>query len=314
MRDSLERTIDTLRLSVTDRCNLRCIYCMPEQGIPLVGHSDVLSVEETVELAGILIDEAGLRRVRITGGEPLVRKGLLEIIRGIAMLDLEELTLTTNGVLLAAQAAHLAEAGVKRVNVSLDSLRDDRLALITRRAVSLGAIEEAIDASFQAGLAPVKVNCVVLRGVNEDEITDFLLWGRSMGVTVRFIEHMPAMLSPESFVPAGEILARISELGPVRTGELDGGAASRYFLEGTDIRFGVIAPISEPMCSSCRRVRLTADGKLVPCLASVDSIPLKDLLRRGSISEIRHRVRESIHSKPESHGGCSGVSMWKMGG
>jgi GTP 3',8-cyclase len=314
MRDMLERTIDTLRVSVTDRCNLRCIYCMSEQGIPLVGHSEILSVEETVELAGIIIGEAGLCRVRITGGEPLVRKGLTEIIRGIASLDLEELTLTTNGVLLAAQAAHLAEAGVKRVNVSLDSLRDRRLSFITRRDVSLGAIEEGIDEAFRAGLAPVKVNCVVLRGVNEDEITDFLLWGRTMGVTVRFIEHMPAMLSEDSFVPAREILSRISELGPVRIGEQDGGAASLYFVEGMDIRFGVIAPISEPMCCRCRRIRLTADGTLVPCLASVESVRLMDLLRSGSINEIRHLVRRSILSKPESHGGCSGVSMWKIGG
>lgn len=314
MRDALERTIDTLRLSVTDRCNLRCIYCMSEQGIPLVSHSEILSVEEIVRLAGILIDEAGLLKVRITGGEPLVRKGLLEIIRGIASLDLEELTLTTNGVLLAEQAAGLADAGVERVNVSLDSLRDDRLAFITRRAVSLGSIEKAIEAAFLAGLAPVKVNCVVLRGVNEDEMTDFLLWGRSMGVTVRFIEHMPAMLSTETFVPASEMLSRISELGPVRTVEQDGGAASLYSVEGTDIRFGVIAPISEPMCPRCRRIRLTADGTLGPCLASVESIPLKDLLRSGSISEIRHLVRESVLSKPESHGGCSGVSMWKIGG
>jgi GTP 3',8-cyclase len=314
MRDALNRTIDTLRLSVTDRCNLRCIYCMSENGVPLVTHSEILSVEETIELTGILIVEAGIRKVRITGGEPLVRKGLTEIIRGIASMDLEELSLTTNGLLLAGQAAGLADAGVQRVNVSLDSLRCDRLLSITRRSMSPGMIEGAIVAALDAGLAPVKVNCVVLRGVNDDELNEFLLWGCAMGVTVRFIEHMPTLLSEASFFPAHEMLAQISRLGPVRTGVQDGGAASLYEVEGTDIRFGIISPISEPMCGRCRRMRLTADGTLMPCLASVESVRLRDLLRSGSIRDVRCRVREAVHSKPESHDGCAGVSMWKIGG
>lgn len=314
MRDDLDRVIDTLRLSVTDRCNLRCIYCMAEEGVSLVEHSGILSVEETIDLTRLVISEVGISRIRITGGEPLVRKGLPAIVRGIASLGPEDLSLTTNGVLLAGQAAALADAGLQRVNVSLDSLREERLLAITRRSVPPGVIQEGIDAALSAGLSPLKVNCVVLRDLNDDELPSFLLWGRSMGVTVRFIEHMPTRLSRESFVPAGEMLERIAELGSVRRIEQDGGAATLYEVEGTGIRFGIIAPISQPMCPRCRRIRLTADGTLIPCLASIGGVGLLEAFRSGAFGDVRNLIREAVRTKPDSHGGCAGVSMWRIGG
>lgn len=314
MRDALGRSVDYLRLSVTDRCDLRCVYCMPEGGVPKLDHSQVLSVEETIELVGLVLEETGIRKIRLTGGEPLVRKGLLDIIRGLASLGPEELVLTTNGVRLRAMAAQLADAGIQRVNVSLDSLRDDRLAAITRREVTLDMVTTGILAARNAGLSPVKVNCVVLRGMNDDELLDFLHWSGETGVTVRFIEHMPTMLSSDSFVPAAEMLDRISALGPVHREPENGSTAVLYKVGEDGPEFGIIAPLSEPMCHSCSRMRLTADGVLVPCLASGGGAPLRDLLRKGLQGEIRRLVGVSITNKPESHGGCVGVSMWKIGG
>ena len=197
MRDALGRQIDYLRLSVTDRCDLRCVYCMPEVGVPLVGHADVLTVDETVRAAGLVRDAAGIRKIRITGGEPLVRRGLIAIVEGLSSLGFDELTLTTNGVLLGDHAAPLATAGVQRVNVSLDSLIDHRLAAISRRPLKLSDLEDSIRRAQKAGLAPVRINCVVLGGWNDDEIPAMLLWGERMGVTVRFIEHMPSRLEED---------------------------------------------------------------------------------------------------------------------
>jgi len=314
MRDSTGRKIDTLRLSVTDRCNLRCVYCMSEEGVPLMEHSEILSVEETVALAGLLVGELGIRRIRVTGGEPLVRKGLPDIVRGLRSLDLDEISLTTNGLLLGGCAEELAASGVARVNVSLDSLRDERLRTLTRRDIRVEVVEEGIRAARNAGLAPVKINCVVLRGVNDDEPADFLRWAADRDLAVRFIEHMPAMLPGRYFVPASGILAAISGLGEVFRMEDGGGAESVYGIRGTGIRFGVIAPISEPMCGRCRRIRLTSDGVLMPCLASTGGIPLKPLLRRGSVREIADLARDAVLGKPASHGGCAGISMWKTGG
>jgi cyclic pyranopterin phosphate synthase len=314
VKDSKGREIDYLRLSVTDRCNLRCIYCMPEEGIPLVSHDDVLSVDETIQLTGIIIKAAGIRKVRITGGEPLVRKGLLDLLRGVSGHHPEELVLTTNGLLLSGMAPQLAGAGIKRVNISLDSLRDDRIRLISRRDISLEIIENAIASAFDAGFGPVKVNCVVMRNINDDEIAEFIKWSGETGVTVRFIEHMPSMLSDDTFVSRDEIIERASVLGKIVRQD-DIGTAGIYTEEDTGLTFGIIAPFSDPMCSSCSRIRLSARGTLYTCLAAAEGVSLIELLRGDSCDEtISKLVRETVMRKPDSHGGCVHAKMWRIGG
>ncbi len=314
MRDSKGREINYLRLSVTDRCNIRCIYCMPESGVPLVSHSDILSVDETIRLCGVIMKAAGVRKVRITGGEPLVRKGVLDIVRGISDLNPGELVLTTNGLLLRSMAKQLADAGIERVNISLDSLRDERISRISRRDVNLKDIQDAVAAAFDAGLDPVKVNCVVMRDINDDEIDDFIRWSGETGVTVRFIEHMPSSLSKDTFVSRDEIIDKASVRGEiVRQG--DAGTSGIYSFGNTGQTFGIIAPFSDPMCSSCSRIRLSALGTLHSCLAEERGVSLKELLRNDAGDEaISEIVRRAVMSKPDSHGGCVHAKMWKIGG
>ncbi|MCK5115861.1 MAG: GTP 3',8-cyclase MoaA [Candidatus Aegiribacteria sp.] len=314
MRDSKGREINYLRLSVTDRCNIRCIYCMPESGVPLVSHNDILSVDETIRLSGIIVKAADIRKVRITGGEPLVRKGVLDIVRGISSGHPGELVLTTNGLLLRGMAKQLDAAGIERVNISLDSLRNDRIRLISRRDIRLEDIEDAVAAAFDAGLDPVKVNCVVMRDINDDEIEDFIKWSRETGVTVRFIEHMPSRLSGDTFVSRDEIIKKASAGGEV-VRQKDDGTAGIYSVGDSGQTFGIIAPFSDPMCSFCSRIRLSALGTLHSCLAQEEGVSLKELLRNDAgddvISDI---VRGAVMNKPDSHGGCVHAKMWKIGG
>lgn len=315
MKDSRNREIDYLRLSVTDRCNLRCVYCMPSEGVSLVPRDRVLSVEETVRLTDIVTSALGITKVRITGGEPLVRGGVTDIIRGISSLGVPELVLTTNGVLLEAMAEELAGAGIQRVNVSLDSLRDSRLRRIAGRDMELARVEAGIAAAARAGMSPVKVNCVVMRGWNDDEIPDFLRWGERMGLTVRFIEHMPSRMVEDVLVPRDEILERAGFLGTVERQENGGSTAGRYMIRGTGIIFGIIAPLSDGMCRKCSRVRLSAEGTLYPCLSVDAGTPLRELLRSGSeVETIAEGARRAVFDKPVSHGGCFQTKMWKVGG
>ncbi|MEN8208631.1 MAG: GTP 3',8-cyclase MoaA [Candidatus Fermentibacteria bacterium] len=314
MRDSKGREIDYLRLSVTDRCNIRCIYCMPESGVPLVSHNDILSVDETIRLCGIIMNAADIRKVRITGGEPLVRKGVLDIVRGISDLNPDELVLTTNGLLFQSMAVQLADAGINRVNISLDSLRDDRLSRISRRDMNLKEIEDAVKAAFDAGLHPVKVNCVVMRDINDDEIDDFIRWSWRIGVTVRFIEHMPSRLSEDTFVSRDEIIGKASVIGKIVRRD-DSGTSGIYSYADTGQTFGIIAPFSDPMCSSCSRIRLSALGTLHSCLAEKEGVSLKEPLRNAAEEEvISEIVRRTVMRKPDSHGGCVQAKMWKIGG
>ncbi len=314
MKDSFGREITYLRLSVTDRCNLRCIYCMPESGIPLVPHAEILSVDETIRLTGIIMKAAGIRKIRVTGGEPLVRKGLLDIIRGVSDLHPDELVLSTNGLLLGSMAERLAEAGIERVNISLDSLREDRIKLISRTDISLKNIENAIESALNAGLTPVKVNVVVIRNINDDEITQFIRWSGRTGVTVRFIEHMPSMLSDDIFVARDEIIERASALGKIIRRENEG-TSGIYTSVDTGETFGIIAPFSDPMCRSCNRIRLSARGDLLTCLAEEKGVSLIGLLRSDSDDEvISELVRSTVMKKPDSHGGCIHADMWRIGG
>lgn len=307
MKDSQGRNIDYLRISVTDRCNLRCIYCMPETGVPMLGHDEILSLEEILEIAQLTDSVLDLRKIRVTGGEPLIRKGIVLLVRGLA--EIAETVLTTNGLLLPEFAESLAEAGLSRVNISLDSLNDGVIARVTRRNVTLKQIEKAIHAAKRAGLEPVKVNCVVLKGINTGELSEMVKWAGDMGVVLRFIEHMPMEGSSCKYYSGDELL-RV--LLPHKFIGSEGTAQLYRTPEGNV--FGLIAPVCTNMCSSCTRLRLTADGSLLPCLAGGKPLHLKEMLRSGSDhEEIKRKIEKLILEKPLK-GRCGGVRMWRIGG
>jgi len=301
--DSFGRSINYLRISVTDRCNLRCLYCMPPEGVPQMPHSEILSYEEvrTVVRAAA---ELGINRIRLTGGEPLVRADLPKLIKMLSQIEgIEELSLTTNGTLLKKYALEFKQAGLSRVNVSLDTLKADKFRYITR----LGALEdviEGIEAAKGAGFEPVKINTVIMRGINDDEILDFARMTYKEGCHVRFIELMPFKGAAE-FVPSIELRQHISLLGKLElcapiTGN---GPAIYYRLAGAKGAIGFISPLTETsFCSRCNRMRLTPDGKLRPCLLGEDEIDLKTPLRNNaSMEELKSLILKAVASKPERH-------------
>jgi len=309
--DAYNRPISYLRISVTDRCNLRCIYCMPPAGVPWRPHDLVLRYEE-IETIVRAAAELGISKVRLTGGEPLVRLGIVDLVRGIARVPgIDDLAMTTNGILLPRYAAALAEAGLQRVNISLDTLRPERFRRITR----LGRLEDVLDgmeAAREAGLDPIKINTVVIRGMNDDEVVDLARRTMDAGWNVRFIELMPVGNGVlveggwrERVVTAGEIRRRIEDvLGELEPAKMSvGGGPARYYrlprAEGT---LGFITPISEHFCYRCNRLRLTADGQLRPCLLSDYEIDLRTPLRAGAgAEEIKELLLQGIERKPMNH-------------
>lgn len=296
MRDQYGRTVDYLRLSVTDLCNYRCQYCMGPEGVEKRPHGDILTVEECVEI-GTAAAACGVKKIRLTGGEPLVRRGLLDICRGLrAVPGLEELCLTTNGSLLPQMASPLRKAGVDRLNISLDSLRPDRFAAMTR----LGRLEDVlagIRAAEDAGFTGLKLDAVLIGGFNDDEIGDFLDLTREHPWEVRFIELMPmgpcAEWARSCFLPGEGILKRYPALQQVPAE----GVARRYRLPGAAGTVGLISPLSRDFCGQCRRIRVTADGKLKGCLHSREEIPLRGL--HGA--ELEAAIRAGITQKPPRH-------------
>jgi cyclic pyranopterin phosphate synthase len=313
--DPFQRSINYLRVSVTDRCNLRCVYCMPEEGIPFVPHQEILTLEEIARIIRVAAG-MGLRRVRLTGGEPLVRKGIVNLVRWVSQTPgIEDIALTTNAVLLASYAHELATAGLKRVNVSLDTLCPQRFHQITRRG-DLADVMAGIAAARDAGLLPVKLNVVVMREINDDEVAEIARTTLEEDWQVRFIELMPFMDEQETcikdtsltlgFVPTQEVKRQIEEaLGPLEAAETTagGGPAKYYSLPGARGLIGFISPLSEEQfCATCNRMRLTADGKIRPCLLTDQEIDLKETLRRGdSDDDLRQRILEALHSKPDAH-------------
>ncbi len=277
-----------LRISVTDRCNLRCIYCMPESGVNLSPSDELLSYEE-IELIGRAALDAGISKFRITGGEPLVRKGIIQLVEKLARLDSLDLALTTNGILLAEFAHSLKQAGLKRVTVSLDTLRKDRFEKIARRD-GLEKIFTALDNSRKAGLAPIKINTVIIRGVNDDEILDFVRFGQKEKVEVRFIELMPfaglnsgckelGRWNKPLLVKGNEIKAAIEkEFGPLIDSRPEQGVA-KIFQTESGAKVGLITPISDRFCDGCQRLRLGPEGKLRICLFDEQGIDLRKELR-----------------------------------
>jgi cyclic pyranopterin phosphate synthase len=306
LSDSFQRPINYLRISVTDRCNLRCVYCMPAEGVDLMSHNDILSYEEihTVVKAAA---ELGINKVRLTGGEPLVRAGLPELVRLLAgIYSIDDISLTTNGTLLAEYATELKEAGLHRVNVSLDTLKPDRFEQITR----CGRLEDTlagIEAARAAGLNPVKINVVAMGGINDDELVDFAAKTVSDGWHVRFIEHMPVNGDDSGLiklVSVKEMRQRIETLGKLEPWKVDvGNGPAKYFrLPDATGTIGFITPVTEHFCYQCNRLRLTADGKLRPCLLSEDEIDLREPLRQGaSAEELKNLIEKATASKPQGH-------------
>ncbi len=286
--DGFGRVHRDLRISVTDRCNFRCTYCMPAEGLDWMAREDLLTYEELTRVARVCVERFGFDGIRLTGGEPTVRANLPVLIEQLSSLGVD-LSLTTNGTTLSNLAPTLVAAGLERINISLDSLLRDRFEQITRRD-ELDKVLEGIDAAVSAGLAPVKINCVVMRGVNDDEIVDFARFGRERGVTVRFIEFMPldaqGEWTNEQVVTKAEIVAAIGEvfpLQPVAERESDPAARWRYVDGGGE--FGVIPSVTEAFCESCDRVRLTADGMLRHCLFATRELDLRTLLRNGATDD-----------------------------
>jgi cyclic pyranopterin phosphate synthase len=308
--DAYNRPISYLRISVTDRCNLRCVYCMPAEGVPWRPHEQVLRYEEIEKIVQAAA-ELGISKVRLTGGEPLVRLGIADLVRMIARIPgIDDLAMTTNGILLSRYAAELAEAGLQRVNVSLDTLRPERFQRITRRG-QLEDVLAGIEAAREAGLEPIKINTVVIRGMNDDEVVD--LARKTMEAewwNIRFIELMPMGNNVaddwrDRVVTAAEIREKIEAVsGTLEPAKMStGNGPARYYrLPGARGTVGFITPISEHFCYQCNRLRLTADGQLRPCLLSDREIDLRTLLRQGAdVAEIKALLLEGIESKPMQH-------------
>ncbi len=304
--DQFGRTIQYLRISVTDRCNFRCRYCMPLEGLPWLPKSDILSYEEIADVVRQLAP-LGLRRVRLTGGEPTIRPQLSRLIAMIRAVDeVEDIALSTNGVKLPALAGELAAAGLDRVNISADSLRSDRIVAIARRDLGFDPVRAA-SAAQAAGLDPIKLNVVVMRGTNDDEVVDFARLTIEQPWHVRFIELMPVgemeTLTDDHVVPSDEILARIrAEFGALEpsAGPARGNGPAAYArIPGAQGSIGVITPMTHTYCGSCNRVRLTADGRLRTCLFGDHEVDLRTPLRAGI--PLESFVRQAMTEKPEAH-------------
>lgn len=308
MQTNNNRVINYLRLSITDRCNLRCIYCMPEEGMDFIPHESIMRYEEILHIVGLAV-QRGIRKVRLTGGEPLVRKGFLEFLEQLNRVDgLKEITLTTNGVLLKELAAGIKECGVKRLNISLDSLKRERFASITGRDM-FDQVWAGIQEAERLGFDPIKINVVAMKGINDDEIRDFARLTMSKPYHVRFIEHMPVGedngWKAENFISVLEIyniIQRLGELRPISGRDLLDGPAQRFTLEGAKGEIGLIGALSNHFCALCNRLRLTADGHIRGCLFSDEEIDIKTPLRNNEGDEkILSLIDTAIKNKPLHH-------------
>lgn len=305
LTDTHQRTISYLRLSVTDRCNLRCRYCMPEGGVATMDHDEILTYEEMLRLTGLCL-KLNMTKVRLTGGEPLVRKGIVGFIRRLKALPAPDVRITTNGTLLADMAEDLFQAGVSRVNVSLDTLDAAKFKAITRCG-RLERVLGGLEAALAAGFDPVKINVVVIRGQNDDELEDFARLAIERPFHVRFIEFMPMERNnwrAGQVISSDEVLQRLSKvasLSPIEA-QVDDGPARRFKPEGGRGEIGLISPVTNHFCPSCNRLRMTSDGKLLTCLFSKDMIDLRTPLRSGaSDDELTALIRGAAQAKPDGH-------------
>jgi len=308
LRDSYGRVADDLRISITDRCNFRCIYCMPAEGLKWLNREDLLRFEEIARLARLFVEHYGVRTIRITGGEPLVRVKVEELVGMINDIDPTlDITMTTNGVLLREKAQLLKDAGLKRINISLDTLHMDRFHEIAR-SDAFKRVMDGIQASREAGLWPIKLNMVVMQGKNDDEVVDFARLARDEGYEVRFIEFMPLdgdnIWTVDQVVPSRRIQEQIEDLFPLQpVNDPRPGPATRFkFADGAPGGIGFISSVSQAFCTTCNRIRLTAEGGLRTCLFSLKETPLRDLMRSGVSDEHLGRVIETaVWRKEEGH-------------
>lgn len=305
--DRFGRQVTYVRLSVTDRCDFRCVYCMAEE-MTFVPRAQILSLEELERVARAFV-ELGVSKIRLTGGEPLVRHGILKLVEGIGRLDgLRDFTLTTNGSQLAGHAVALREAGIDRVNISLDSLRPDRFTRMTRSG-DLNRVLSGIDAAIAAGFRRIKLNAVILNGRNEDEVLDLVGFARDRRLDITFIEEMPLGRIDEhdrtmSFCSSDNIRRRIHRRFPLRATDQSSGGPARYYVMGdSDTRIGFISPHSHNFCHLCNRVRVTVEGRLLLCLGNEHSVDLRAVLRShpGEIEPVKRVIIEAMAIKPEKH-------------
>lgn len=301
MKDSFGREINYLRISLTDRCNLRCEYCMPEKGVKKLNHSDILSFEELYELTRIFV-ELGISKIRLTGGEPLVRLGVIDFISKISKLEgVKEVAMTSNGVLLKKYAQDLKDAGLNRINISLDTLNEKSYQKITRGG-SINDVLQGIKAAKEVGLTPIKINTVLIGGFNEDEIPSLVDLTIGNNVDVRFIELMPigesAQYDLNKFIPNTKVLEKVKGLEKVHNEDISSPAAY-YKFPNAKGRVGLINPISCKFCSNCNRIRLSSTGKLKSCLHSNREIDLKESLNNGQ--DIKEVIKKAILTKEEEH-------------
>ncbi len=307
LQDSSGRRIDYLRISVTDRCNLRCIYCMPSQGVRLIEYKEILRYEEIIRIVRIA-SSLGVKKVRLTGGEPLRRRDITFLIKGIASIDgIEEIGLTTNGVLLRKYASSLKEAGLTRINISLDSLDPSRYREITGGG-DIETVLCGIEEAERAGLRPISINMVPVRGINDNEIEAFARLTFEKPYRIRFIEFMPIgareFWSPERYIPEEEVRKRIETIGRLEPSGLNSNGPARYWrFPGAWGVIGFISAISNHFCNECNRLRITSDGKIRPCLFSETEIDLKPVLRGGGNDEELMRLLSlAVECKPSGHG------------
>jgi cyclic pyranopterin phosphate synthase len=305
MKDSFDRSIDYLRISVTDRCNLKCIYCRPSTGLKYFNNSEIITDEEIVRFIGIA-HKHGLRKVRITGGEPLMRRNITSLISSIKSIGIQDLSLTTNGIKLSGLANDLKKAGLDRVNISLDTMDASRYRAITNGG-NIHNVWESIHEAERVSLSPVKINTVPIKGLNDDEILDFASLTLDRNFHVRFIEFMPAMRNgmweQYKYISSADVLKKIRTLGNIESFEFRGKGPSRNFrIRGAVGVIGIISPLSDHFCSYCNRLRLTSIGKIRPCLFSKEEIDIKSPMRNGaSDQEIEQLYCHAIKSKPERH-------------
>ena len=309
MIDKLGREITYLRISLTDKCNLRCRYCMPEEGVCKRSHHEMMNEDEVVTAVEVAAS-LGIHKIRLTGGEPLVKKNIVSICRRVAAVEgIREVCMTTNGILLPELGTQLKEAGVSRLNLSLDTLDKDKYAYITRRG-QLEQFQDGLKAALEAGFDKVKINAVLIGGFNDDEIEALANLTMEYPVDMRFIELMPIQDHDEfgesAYVPYSRVLEKLPEAVPVPG---DGGVAKLYRLPGAKGNIGLISPISAHFCSECNRLRLTADGKLKPCLHSADEYSIKGLDKAG----MKAVFEEAIWNKPAWHGDLDAVNRSKAG-
>lgn len=321
--DRFGRRIDYLRISVTDRCNLRCVYCMPDCGIHLKPHDDLLSFEEIVKIVTAAA-RSGIDKIRLTGGEPLVRKDIIGLVGALSGIEgIKDLSMTTNGILLKEYAIRLKRAGLNRLNVSLDTLKEDRYRAITRQGL-LEDVLEGIERSAEAGISPVKINVLLLDDIDQNEIANFLRLTIENRTCVRFLEFMQvnSYYRIKNRVSCRDVMDIARRFGEVEDAGLSGnGPARAYRLKNGLGSFGLISPMSDKFCATCNRLRLTSDGFLKPCLHSDIEIDLRAPLRRGAdISEIARLIRLAVEAKPEEHHlekevhGLRDFSMCQIGG